>query len=37
LSYLKQDPGWAPTLPSAVTDTFEMTDLLKFAGVVAPL
>lgn len=37
LSYLKQDPGWTPTLPSATADTFEMTDLLRFAGVVAPL
>jgi len=37
LSYLKQDPGWTPTLPSATSDTFEMTDLLRFAGVVAPL
>jgi hypothetical protein len=37
LSYLKQDPDWTPTLPSATPDTFEMTDLLQFAGVVAPL
>ncbi|HQV88312.1 MAG TPA: peroxidase, partial [Nitrosomonas sp.] len=37
MSYLKQDPEWTPTLPSAVADTFKMTDLLKFAGVVAPL
>jgi len=37
LSYLKQDPGWTPTLPSATAGTFEMTDLLWFAGVVAPL
>jgi hypothetical protein len=37
MSYLKQDPGWTPTLPSAAADTFKMTDLLKFAGVVAPL
>ena len=37
LSYMKQDPGWTPTLPSANADTFEMTDLLQFAGVVAPL
>jgi len=37
MSYLKQDPEWTPTLPSAVVDTFKMTDLLKFAGVVAPL
>jgi hypothetical protein len=37
LSYLKQDPDWTPTLPSAEADTFEMTDLLRLAGVVAPL
>jgi hypothetical protein len=37
LSYLKQDPGWTPTLPSATAGTFEMADLLRFAGVVAPL
>jgi hypothetical protein len=37
LSYLKQDPGWTPTLPSATAGTFKMTDLLRFAGVVAPL
>lgn len=35
MSYLKQDPEWTPTLPSAVADNFKMTDLLKFAGVVA--
>jgi hypothetical protein len=34
---LKRDPGWTPTLPSAEADTFEMTDLLRFAGVVATL
>lgn len=37
LSYLRQDPEWSPTLPSATAGTFNMTDLLKFAGVVAPL
>jgi hypothetical protein len=37
LSYLKQDPGWTPTLPSATPDAFGITDLLRFAGVVAPL
>ncbi|WMJ09386.1 heme peroxidase family protein [Nitrosomonas sp. sh817] len=37
MSYLKQDPEWTPTLPSAVADNFKMTDLLKFAGVVARL
>ena len=37
LSYLKQDPGWTPILPSATAGTFEMTDLLRFAEVVAPL
>ena len=37
LSYLKQAPDWTPTLPSTEADTFDMTDLLRFAGVVAPL
>ena len=37
MSYLRQDPRWIPTLPSAVEDTFRMADLLRFAGVVAPL
>lgn len=37
MSYLKQDPEWTPILPSATADDFKMTDLLKFAGVVAPL
>lgn len=37
MSYLEQDPGWSPTLTSAAVDTFNMTDLLRFAGVVAPL
>lgn len=37
MSYLVQDPGWTPTLPSVVPNTFKMTDLLIFAGVVAPL
>jgi hypothetical protein len=35
LSYLKQDPTWLPSLPSEEVDTFKITDLLKFAGVVA--
>lgn len=33
-SYLSVQPGWTPTLPSATAGTFNMTDLLKFAGVV---
>ena len=37
LSYLEQDPGWTPTLPSDTTGMFTMIDMLKFAGVVAPL
>ncbi|HRN82600.1 MAG TPA: hypothetical protein PK667_10720 [Nitrosomonas europaea] len=37
MSYLRQDPRWIPTLPSAVEGTFRMADLLRFAGVVAPL
>jgi len=36
-SYLKQDPDWTPTLPSTTPGTFQITDLLQFAGVVAPL
>ncbi len=31
MSYLRQDPDWTPTLGTG--NTFEMTDLLKFAGV----
>lgn len=37
MSYLRQDPEWTPTLPSANRGKFEMTDLLQFAGVVAAL
>lgn len=33
MSYLRQDPDWKPTLPSATKGGFAMTDLLKFAGV----
>jgi hypothetical protein len=36
-AYLKAQPGWTPTLPSATPGDFRMTDLLKFAGVVPPL
>lgn len=36
-SYLVVDKNWKPTLPSAKSDDFEITDLLKFAGVVHPL
>jgi hypothetical protein len=36
-SYLAAQPRWQPTLPSAEPNRFAMTDLLKFAGVVAPL
>ena len=32
-SFLSEDPGWQPTLPSASPGTFRMTDLLSFAGV----
>ncbi|MCY7407187.1 MAG: heme peroxidase family protein [Alkalinema sp. CAN_BIN05] len=35
LSYLRQDPGWIPTLSK--DGVFKITDLLKFAGVVIPL
>jgi Animal haem peroxidase len=37
MSYLRQDPGWEPTLPSATAGTFLVTDMLRFAGVVATL
>jgi hypothetical protein len=37
MSYLRQDREWLPTLPSAKSDEFKMTDLLRFAGVVANL
>ena len=34
MSYLKIDPCWQPSLPSAKPGEFFMADLLKFAGVV---
>jgi hypothetical protein len=36
-SYLVVDKNWKPTLPSANSGAFEITDLLKLAGVVHPL
>ncbi len=36
-SYLTVNKNWKPTLPSAKPGDFEITDLLKFAGVVHPL
>ncbi|UVT20692.1 MAG: peroxidase [Nitrospira sp.] len=36
-SYLSVNRNWKPTLPSATRGDFEITDLLKFAGVVPPL
>ncbi|OQW37611.1 MAG: hypothetical protein A4E19_13110 [Nitrospira sp. SG-bin1] len=36
-SYLVVDKNWKPTLPSEKSGDFEITDLLKFAGVVHPL
>ncbi|PZO51983.1 MAG: peroxidase [Phormidesmis priestleyi] len=37
-SYLQQDPGWIPTLPTLSADgSFKITDLLRFAEVVIPL
>lgn len=36
-SYLSAQPRWQPTLPAAAANTFAMTDLLRFAGVVPPL
>ena len=31
-SYRNAEPGWRPTLPSAETGEFGMTDLVVFAG-----
>jgi hypothetical protein len=36
-SYLSVNRNWKPTLPSAKSGDFEITDLLTFAGVVPPL
>ena len=36
-SYLTVNKNWKPTLPSAKSGDFEITDLLNFAGVVHPL
>lgn len=36
-SYLTVNRNWKPTLPSAKAGDFEITDLLRFAGVVHPL
>ncbi|HSA84631.1 MAG TPA: heme peroxidase family protein, partial [Nitrospira sp.] len=36
-SYLVVDKNWKPTLPSAESGDFKITDLLRFAGVVHPL
>lgn len=36
-SYVSVNRNWTPTLPSAKRGDFEITDLLKFAGVVHPL
>jgi hypothetical protein len=36
-SYLVMNKNWKPTLPSAKSGDFEITDLLNFAGVVHPL
>lgn len=36
-SYLVRNKNWKPTLPSATSGNFEITDLLRFAGVVHPL
>ena len=38
MSYVTQDSGWTPSLPSAAgVGKFLITDLLRFAGVVHPL
>ena len=31
-SFLRNDPAWKPSLPSATSGAFTMPDLLKFAG-----
>lgn len=36
-SYLTVNKNWKPTLPSATPGNFEISDLLRFAGVVHPL
>lgn len=36
-SYLVVNKNWRPTLPAATPGDFEITDLLRFAGVVHPL
>ena len=36
-SYLTVNRNWKPTLPSATSGDFEISDLLRFAGVVHPL
>lgn len=36
-SYLSANKNWQPTLASTKSGDFEITDLLKFAGVVHPL
>jgi hypothetical protein len=36
-SYLVVDKNWKPTLPSAESGVFKITDLLRFSGVVHPL
>lgn len=36
-SSLRAAPGWKPTLPASAAGDFRMSDLLRFAGVVAPL
>lgn len=37
MSYLKQEPDWTPTLPSATAGDFKIADLLRFAGVVTAM
>lgn len=36
-SYIKSQPHWKPTLPSARRGDFRIVDLLRFAGVAPPL
>ncbi len=37
LSFMKADPDWKPTLPSATPGAFSMADLLAYVGNVNPL
>jgi len=36
-SFLRQQPGWKPTLPAAQPGTFTMADLLGFVNDIDPI